>query len=121
MDIEHRILNWSYCVRDRNIVPISCKSLESNFKAPPMYDYPSLRVEPDINDAIKVEKTLTAPTFPKQSMAIIVYAHVYPRLNFYAALRKINRFKVHSVVNKHNFDEHLRKAHLILENRLLHY
>ena len=114
-----RILNWATWARDHQIIPVSCKSLECNYKAPPMYDYPKLKAEIDINDAIRIEKVLTAPTFPKAHMACIVYSHVYPWLNFKAALRKINRFrKGLTGVNEKNFKEFELESENILLNRL---
>ena len=114
-----RILNWARWARDRQIIPVSCKSLECNFKAPPMYDYPHLQAEIDILDAIKIEKILIAPTFPKANMACLVYVHIYPWLNFQAALRKINRFrKGLASINQYNFKEFENKSEQILLNRL---
>ena len=114
-----RILNWATWVRDHKIIPVSCKSLECNFKAPPMYDYPELRAEIDILDAIIIEKILTAQTFPKANMACIVYSNIYPWLNFQAALRKINRFrKGLPSINQNNFKEFEIKSERMLLNRL---
>ena len=114
-----RILNWATWARDRKIIPVSCKSLESRYKSPPVWDYPHLKAEIDINDAIEIEKILTSPTFPKANMACIVYVNIYPYLNFHAALRKINRFrKGLSSINQHNFDEFEQKSMMIILSRI---
>ena len=117
MQSNERVLNWAAWARDRKVIPISCRGLESHYKAPPMWEYPELRVEPDINDAWEVEKTLTEATFPKQYAAIIAYAYVYPWLNFSGALRRINRFGG-KYCTPRNFKEMLHDAELILHNRL---
>lgn len=114
-----RILNWATWARDHKIIPISCKSLEASYKSPPVWDYPQLKAEIDILDAIEIEKILTAPTFPKANMACIVYSHIYPWLNFQAALRKINRFrKGLPTINPNNYKEFELKSERMLLNRV---
>jgi muconolactone delta-isomerase len=84
-----------------------------------MWEYPQLRVEVDVNDAIRIEEALTAETFPKKAMAIIVYSYVYPWLNFSGAMRKINRFPG-EYVKQSNFDAKLLWSKQVLHNRLMH-
>ena len=115
---DNLVLNWSTWARNRQIIPVSCKSLECNYKAPPMYDYPHLKAEIDLKEALWVERTLVNPTFPKASMAAIVYAHVYPWRRLEAALRKINGFKPPRYVKPQTFDDFLKDSQRILFNRL---
>lgn len=115
--IDDRLRNWAGWARDRNVIPVSCKSFECRYRPPPMYDYPDLKVDTDLNDALLIEHTITAQTFPKKAMAIIVYVHVYPWLNFQGALRKINRFGG-KFCKPANFDDMKSEAELFLRNRL---
>lgn len=116
---NERVLNWSCWARDRKITPVSCRSLETNYRSPQLWEYPTLKTELDILDAAEVEKILTAQTFPKAHMAIIVYTFVYPYLNYEGALRKINRFrKGLTHIKAHNFKEYEAQAIQILMNRL---
>lgn len=116
---KDRIVNWSHWARDRKITPVSCRSLENRFRSPQLWEYPELKAEINILDAFEVEKILTAPTFPKSTMAIIVYIYVYPHLKFEGAIRKINRFrKGLDHVNAKNFKEFELQANQILLNRL---
>lgn len=118
-DFEDKIRNWSAWARDRKITPISCRGLESQYKPPPMWEYPQLKAEVDINAAIKIERILVGETFPKKAMALIVYNYVYPWLNFQGALRKINRFDGEHV-KQSNFDMKLEWAKRVLHNRLIY-
>jgi len=119
MTTESRILNWATWARTGKIIPLSCESLECNYLSPPCWEYPELKAEIDILDAIIVEKVLIGETFPKANMACIVYSNVYPYLNFTGALRKINRFRIGlSSINPSNFADFERKSEMMLNNRL---
>lgn len=116
--IIDRLDNWAAWARDHQIIPISCRSLESNYKHPPTGDSEGGRVI-DMRDALEIEKILTGETFPKANMACIVYSYVYPQLNFHAALRKINRFRVGlEPINRKNFAEFERQSERMIINRL---
>lgn len=115
---EALVHNWASWARTREIIPCSCRSLESRFIAPPVWYYPELRVEPDLKEALYVERVLVNQTFPKASMAAIVYAYVYPWRRFEAALRKINSFKPPRYVKPNTFDDFLKDSKRILFNRL---
>jgi hypothetical protein len=117
-DIDARLDNWANWARSNNITPISCRSLECNYISPPVWHYPELKYEPDIFDAAFVETILTAPTFPKKSMAILVYDKVYPWREINSMLRRINRFKCGTFITKNNLKEHTETAKKILQNRL---
>lgn len=118
-ELRTRILNWATWARDHKIIPVSCRSLESHHVSRySASEYLAVGPIIDLNDALKVEKILTNPTFPKAHMATIVYVYVYPWLNFQAALRRINRFNNGRSINRHNFDDFQRKSEIILENRL---
>lgn len=110
--------NWATWARSRGIMPCSCRSLESRYIAPPVWYYPELRIEPSIKDAMYIERILVAETFPKASMAAIVYAYVYPWRRLEAALRKINGFHPKRYVKPNNFEDFLKDSKRILFNRL---
>ena len=117
-DFEQLLLNWASWARDKQIIPVSCRSLESHYKSPPVWYYPELRVEIDLNAALMVERTLTNETFPKAHMAVIVYASVYPWRDINGAIRKINKFEPKQAVKPANFDQFLKDSKRILFNRL---
>lgn len=119
MDIEARVENWVAWARTNTASSVACRSLERNYKSPQHWNYPELKAEIDVNDALVIEKTLTSYTFPKFNMAIIVYSQVYPWLNMDGALRKINRFRGSQLyANKDNFKDLEKKSLKILQNRL---
>lgn len=115
---EALVHNWASWARTKEIIPCSCRSLESRFIAPPVWYYPELRVDSDIKDALYIERILVNQTFPKASMAAIVYAYVYPWRRFEAALRKINSFHPPRHVKPNTFDDFLKDSKRILFNRL---
>jgi hypothetical protein len=119
--LELRMLNWVSWVRSGGGRAGSCRSLESRYRAPPMYDYPTLRCEVDLKDAITIEQALVNPTFPKASMAAIVYWYAYPGLHLSAALRKINAFKPAEYVKPTTFDAFFKRSMRMLHNRLRQY
>ena len=120
MDFDRLLLNWAHWARDRRIIPVSCRSLESHYKPPPIWHYPEPKFEPDVKDALLVESILVSPSFPKACMAVIVYSHVYPWRRLEAALRVINRHGPTYNVKRHNFDKFLKDAETMLKNRLMH-
>ena len=113
-----RLKNWASWARNRAVIPCSCRSLESHYKAPPIWHYPELKAEININDAIVVERELVSPSFPKRNMAVIVYAHVYPWKRFEVALRRINKFDGKMYVKPANFEDVLHQSITMLKNRL---
>jgi hypothetical protein len=119
MTNNERVLNWSRWAKDRLVIPVSCVSLESNYRSPQVWEMPELKALIDVNDALRVEKIITAPTFPRASMACIVYSNVYPSLNFHAALRKINRFRENlPSINRKTFADFEKQSLQILLNRI---
>lgn len=116
--IEELMHNWASWARTREIIPCSCRSLESRYIAPPVWYYPELRVEPNLKEAMLVERILVSQTFPRASMAAIVYAYVYPWRRFEAALRKINHFHPPRHVKPSNFEDFLKDSKRVLFNRL---
>lgn len=117
-EFERKLFNWAAWARDRQIIPVSCKSLESQYKSPPIWYYPELRVEVDLNSALEIERILVGQTFPKAHMIAIVYAHVYPWRDLRGALRRINKFNPPSYVKEHTFEDFLKDSTRILFNRL---
>jgi hypothetical protein len=117
-EFDRLVFNWGNWARTRSVLPGSCRSLESRYIAPPIWYYPELRVDPDINKALMVERVLVGETFPKSSMAAIVYATVYPWRQLGGALRKINDFHPPRPVRFNNFDDFLKDSTRILFNRL---
>jgi hypothetical protein len=117
-EFDSLLHNWATWARSRGMMPCSCRSLESRYIAPPVWYYPELRVDPVLKDALYIEGMLVAQTFPKASMAAIVYAYVYPWRRLEAALRKINGFKPTRYVKPNNFEEFLKDSKRILFNRI---
>lgn len=115
---ESLVHNWATWARSREIIPCSCRSLESRYIAPPVWYYPELKIEPNLKEAMYIERTLVNQTFPKASMAAIVYAYVYPWRKFEAALRRINSFHPPRAVRPNSFDDFLKDSKRILFNRL---
>lgn len=120
MDFDRLLLNWAHWARNREIIPVSCRSLESHYKPPPIWHYPEPKFEPDVKDALLVESILVSPTFPRSSKDVIVYAHVYPWWRLEGALRKINKNHPNGGIKEHNFNKFLKDAETMLKNRLMH-
>lgn len=74
-----------------------------------MWEVPSLKSEPDINDAIIVEAHIVA--LAKKHMMIIVYSRINPTYSYNGFMRKAK-------IKDKDFQETLKQAELALENSL---
>ena len=113
-DIEARLDNWQQWGKDRAQYQ-KTKSLEGNYKAPPVWESPALRAEIDVNDALKIERAVIH--LPEKYKMVLVVSKMYPYLlinsNFARTCTIIGISRKAEV-----FDDFLTKSKLMLCNLL---
>jgi hypothetical protein len=114
MDLEARLLNWQAWGKDRAKYQ-RCLSLEGNYKPPPVWHAPALKVEVDIIDAKLVEDYII--TLPKKYKEVLVVQYMYPyllineRFNDTCNIIGISR-------KSHVWNDFLKQSKIILQNLL---
>jgi hypothetical protein len=77
IDIEARLRNWQAWGKDKPHYQ-RCKSLEGNYKAPPVWEAPKLKSEVDIKDALIIERCVIK--LPEKNKMVLVVDVMYPHL-----------------------------------------
>ena len=112
--IESRLNNWQAWGIDKPHYQ-RCKSLEGNYKAPPVWEAPALRTEIDLNDALKIERCVIQ--LPQKHKMVLVTQYMYKYLlineRFNVTCNKIGISRKHEV-----FDDYLAKSKDMLANLL---
>lgn len=109
MDFKQRLYNWVRCYKSTHLEPISCGSLESNFKSTEIWQPTQSKEEPDRLDAKVVEDEVVK--LPDKFKMILKYAYMTPTYNYRGFLRK-------SKIQNSQFNDTLKQAENMLENSL---
>lgn len=113
-DIEPRLENWRQWGKDRPQYH-KTRSLEGNYKAPPVWESPALRAEIDVNDALKIECAIIL--LPEKYKMVLVVSKMYPYLLINSNFAKT--CKIIGISRKAEvFDDFLLKSKLMLINLL---
>jgi DNA-directed RNA polymerase specialized sigma54-like protein len=114
MDIESRINNWREWGRDKPHYQ-RCKSLEGNYKPPPIWHAPKPKFNIDLKDALTVERCVIR--LPHKHKMVIVVNEMYPQYlineHFARTCTKIGISRKPEV-----FADYLANAKIILRNLL---
>lgn len=115
MDIEPRLINWQAWGIDKPQYK-RCKSLEGNYKAPPVWEPPALRAEIDLNDALKIERCIIQLPLKHKMVITVSYMYKYLLIN-----ERFNRTcNIIGISRKHEvWEEYLKQSQHMVEN-LLH-
>ncbi len=108
-----RLDNWKRCVMSGRFGTGRCMSLEGRYRPPPMYDYPTLRADPDLKDGYRVESVIVGITFPKKYREMLKFAYLYPGYDFRSQCRKIGIRATTEI-----YESTLRMAQLMVHNRI---
>ena len=108
-EIQKRVDNWVRWARSRKVEPVSCRSLEKRYKAPPMYEAPPLNTMIDTLDAPEVEAVIVS--LPNKFKVIFIFAYIAPGYNFGAQCKKIG-------IPPRDYDDTLNRAKQMVQNIL---
>ncbi len=113
-DIEARLNNWQAWGKDK-LHYQKCKSLEGNYKPPPVWEAPHLRTEIDLKDALEIERAVIK--LPEKHKMVLVTAYMYKHLLINGRFNKT--CNIIGISRKAEvFDDYLAKAKLMVENIL---
>jgi hypothetical protein len=114
MNIDERLNNWQSWGKDKAHYQ-RCMSLEGNYKPPPVWHAPALKVEVDINDAKLVENSVI--TLPKKYKEVIVVQYMYPYLLINERFNKT--CNIIGISRKADvWNDFLKQSKIILQNLL---
>jgi hypothetical protein len=113
-DIEQRLNNWRLCFKDKPHYKRTA-SLEGNYKPPPVWEAPSIKIPIDLNDALVIEKAVTA--LPDKHKMVLVVSTMYPYLLINSAFYKTCHI-IGISRRPEVFDDYLKKSKIMLANIL---
>jgi len=116
-DLEPRLINWKLVFKDKPQYQ-RAKSLEGNYKAPPVWEAPALKHTPDLNDAILIEKMVIQ--LPEKHKMVLVTQYMYPYLLINSGFAKTCT-KIGISRKSEVFEEYLAQSKNIILNLLTRY
>jgi hypothetical protein len=113
-DIEALLLNWQAWGKDKAKYQ-RCMSLEGNYKPPPIWHAPALKVEVDINSAKALEDLII--TLPKKYKEVLAVQYMYSYLLINERFAKT--CTIIGISRKAEvWDDYVKQAKIILMNLL---